>query len=93
MRDYGKNQSLQINTRDALADGAQQVGSDRADATGDEMRGMREFSIGAIDGGDVADFAPGTSVTSIMVTSMETIPTMGASTPRISTLPRLPSER
>ena len=37
--------------------------------------------------------AAGMSVTSIMVTSMEMIPTMGASAPRIRTVPRLPSER
>src|SRR6266404_9068465 len=46
--------SSQINSRNAGTDGAEQVGSDGADAAGEEICGKHMFSVRAVDGGYVS---------------------------------------
>jgi len=57
--------------------GAEKIGGDGADAARDGVCRMHVFTVGTVDGDDVADFDAGDLVTSIMVTSMETMPMMG----------------
>jgi len=82
-----------VKPRHTSGDRAQQIRGDGSDCARNAIGKHDIVTVSSVDCSYVAQRDIRDVVTSTMVTSIETIPTIGANVPRTKTLPLFPSER